>query len=105
MGDLRVERPFAVCTRTDAREAWLGRTDRALRRALPRRARRLDDRRSAAVDPQRPAPVDELAPVGGERVRARLRRLPPAGRPRGRPARETADVPDLARRLPGRLWA
>ena len=45
----------------------------------------------------------ELAAVGRERVRARLRRLPAPRRPRRRPARPPADVPDLARRLPRRL--
>ena len=49
------------------------------------------------------AHVDELAPVGRERVRARLRRLPAARRPRRRPARPAARVPDLARRLRRRV--
>ena len=80
-------------------QARLGRAARALRRPLPRRARRLDGRRRAAVDPHRPRPLDQLAAVGRERVRARLRRLPAARRPRGRPPRSPQGLPDLAWRL------
>ncbi len=81
----------------------LGRAARALRRALPRRPRRLDDRSGAALDPHRPRYVDQLAAVGGECLRARLRRLSAARRARRRPARAATDVPDLARCLRGRL--
>ena len=55
------------------------------------------------VDPDRPRHVDELAAVGRERVRARLRRLPAARRPRRRPARTAARLPDRARRVRRRL--
>ena len=53
----------------------------------------------------RPRHVDELAAVGRERVRARLRRLPAARRPRRRPARTSARVPDRARRVRRRVGA
>ncbi len=86
-----------------AQQDRLGRAARALRRPLPGRPRRLDDRRRASVDPCRPRHVDQLAPVGRERLRARLWRLPPPRRPRCRPARQAPHVPDLARRLRRRV--
>ena len=65
----------------------LGPPGRALRRALPRRARRLDGRRRAPVDPGRPRPHHLAAAVDRLGLRARLRRAAAARRSRRRPAR------------------
>ena len=88
MYSLRMLLPDLSSTPTGTRPS--GRSRRALRRALPRRARRLDGRRRAAVDRGRPRPHDLAAAVGRLRLRARLRRPAAARRPRRRPARPPA---------------
>ena len=57
---------------------------------LPRGRRHLDDGRRAAVDPRRARDVDDLAAVGRERLRPRLRRLRAARRAGRRPRRPPA---------------
>src|SRR6204780_2644439 len=64
----------------------VGHPDRALRSAVPRRARRFDGRRRPARHPDRPRAVHVLAAVGRQRLRARLRRPPAALPPRRPPA-------------------
>ena len=54
------------------------------------RARRRDRERRAAVDPDRPRVLAGEPAVGAERLRARVRRLPPARRTRRRPPRPPA---------------
>ena len=70
------------------------------------RARRVDRERGAALHRQGPPPVPGQPVLGGQRLRADLRRLPPAGRPPGRPAGPPADVHHRAdpvrRRVAGR---
>ena len=83
----------------------MGGAARPLRRPLPRRPRRLDGRHGASQHPQRAPSLDHQPPVGGERLRTRLRRLPAPGRARGRPARAQARVRDRDRRVPARLPA
>ena len=88
-----------------AQQACLGRAARALRRPLPRRARRVDGRRRPPVDPQRPRSLDELAAVGRQRLRPRLRRLPAAGRPGRRPTGPAPCLLDFAWRVRRRITA
>ncbi len=60
--------------------------------AVRRRSRRRDRERGAALHRHRPRLLPAEPPVGGERLRPDLRRLPAAGRARGRPARAPAHV-------------
>src|SRR6185437_2840716 len=72
----------------------LGRPVCRVRRTVPGRARRLDGRRRASLDPRGPRHLHLAAPVGGQRLRARLRRSAAARRARGGPARAQARLPD-----------
>ena len=77
----------------------LGTHGRAVRRAVPRRARRLDGRHGAAVDQVGPGADHLAAAVGRVGLRARLRRLPVARRPVGGPAGPAARAARRARRV------
>src|SRR3954454_18752431 len=57
----------------------------------------------AALDQGRPRLLAGGPPVGDQRVRPRLRRLPPPRRPGRRPPRAPARLPRRARRLHGRI--
>ena len=81
----------------------LGPAGSPLRRALPRRPGCLDGRDGASVDRVRPRPDDLAAAVDRLWLRPRLRRLPAARRPGGRPARPPAGPAARARRLHRRL--
>ena len=87
------------CLLPEVERLDLGAHGRALRRAVPRRARRVDGRDGAAVDQIRPRPQHLAAAVDRLRIRARLRRLPAARRARRRSARPPARATDRARRL------
>ena len=77
----------------------------SLHRPVHGRARHRDRERRAAVDPGRSGLLAGEPPVGDQRLRAALRRLPPARRPRRRPPRTPARVPRRHRRVHGRLAA
>ena len=86
-----------------ARPAPLEGARRRLRRVLHDRPRRLDRQRRAAVDRQVAALLARQPPVGHDRLRDHLRRLPAARRPRRRPARAPPRLPGRRRRLHGRV--
>ena len=67
--------------------------------------RRDGGQRRAAVDPDRPRVQRREPAVGHQRLHARVRRLPAARRPRGRPVRPPPAVPRRRRDLLGRLAA
>ncbi|XP_021300543.1 collagen alpha-1(I) chain-like, partial [Herrania umbratica] len=69
--------------------------------AVHGRARRVGGERRAALDPRRAGLRARRAAVGGERLHARLRRVPAARRARRRPVRAAADVPRRPRPVRG----
>ena len=73
------------------------------RRVLHDRPRRRDRERRDPVDPDRSERHRDDGPVGADRLRDHVRRLPLARRPDGRPARPQADLPRRARPLHHRL--
>ena len=73
------------------------------RHAVRRRARRGDRQRRAPVHRHRARLLPTGPPVGGQRLRAHLRRLPAARRARRRPARPAAHVHARADRVRVRL--
>ena len=75
------------------------------RRPVHGRPGHRDRERRAALDPGRPRVLSREPPVGDQRLRARLRRLPAPGRTGGRPARTPAHLPPRRRRLHARLPA
>ena len=96
MSTLTAPAPPAV---REAHGPRLGAARRPLRRRVPGGHRRVDVRRRAPLDPRRPGHVHELAAVDRQRLRAGLRRVRPAGRPRRGPAGPAAHVPDRAGRV------
>src|SRR6266498_112975 len=62
-----------------------------------------DRERRVALDQARPRLLPGEPPVGDQRLRTRLRRLPPARRTGGRPARAPAHLPGRRGRVHGRL--
>src|SRR3984957_6292315 len=99
-GDIK---PRSGCGHAALEPSSVGHPDRALRSAVPRRARRFDGRGRPARHSHRSRAVHVLAAVGGQRLRARLRRPAAARRPGRRPARAPARVPRRAGRVRGRI--
>src|SRR3954469_15862703 len=97
--------PYVAGTqcRVRGRPAPLDRPDPALRRPVRGRARRVDRERRAALDREGPELLGGEPPVGRERLRTRVRRLPAARRAHGRPARAPARVHGRARAVRDRL--
>ena len=77
--------------------------DRRRRRVLHDDPRRRGRQRRDPVDPARPAHRRVDRPVGDHRLRDHVRRLPPARRPDGRPARTAEDLPRRLDALHGRV--
>jgi hypothetical protein len=80
------------------------------RHSVHGRPRRDDHQRRTAADARGASHVDRRPAVGGQRLRAHVRRVPDAGRSGGRSVRAQAGVPARARRIhlvqfPGRACA
>ena len=88
---------------TSPRMKWFGLA--LLGRAVHGRARHRDRERRPAVHPARSRVLTGEPPVGDQRLRARLRRLPAARRAHGRPPRPAPHLPARARALHARLVA
>ena len=88
-----------------SRPTEVARAGAALRGPVHGRPRHRDRERRAAVDPGRPRVLAGEPPVGDQRLRPRLRRLPAARRPGRRHARAPPDLPRRPRRVHARLAA
>ena len=85
--------------RRRTQRAIVARSRARLRRPVHGRARRIDRERGAAIDPARPSLQHLESAMGGQRLHADLRRLPPPRRPRRRPLRAAPHLLGGTRRL------